>query len=161
MSEETSVRIATPDDRTGLVTLLRMMHAENGTATLSDDKMFAMLDRGLRRERGIVGVVENNGKIVASVGLFTGTWWYSDDFLIEDFWNFVHPEHRQSSYAKELISFGKRFSENLGIPLIMGVLSTDRTEAKVRLYGRQIPFAGAIFLYGAKTAGAGVHNVRK
>ena len=48
----------------------------------------------------------------------------------------------------ELISV----SEKLGIPLAIGVLSSSRTEAKIRLYERVFGApAGVYFLYNAKT----------
>ena len=42
--------------------------------------------------------------------------------------------------------------DDLGIPLIIGVLSNQRTEAKIRLYERQFGApAGAFFLYNVHT----------
>jgi len=35
----------------------------------------------------------------------------------------------------------------MNLPLILGVVSNYRTEAKVKLYERQFPKAGAFFMY--------------
>ena len=67
---------------------------------------------------------------------------------------FVHPDFRSAKggRAKKLCEFSKSVSDELGIPLIIGVVSTDRTRGKVRLYERVFGEpAGAFFLYGAKT----------
>lgn len=142
-----TVRIAGQEDAAGLWALLHLMHDENGVAPIDDEKLKWTLARGLARDKAVIGVIGDVGAPVASVGLYAGEWWYSTEQHLEDLWNFVHPEHRRSTYAKDLIQFAKRASDDLGIPLLMGVLSTERTKAKVRLYERQLPFAGAIFLY--------------
>lgn len=142
-----TVRIASMDDRAGMLSLLDLMHAENGVASLCRPKMEAALDRGLRRERSLIGVIGDN-KIEAAIGLVIHSWWYSEDAHFEDIFNFVHPEHRKSSHARELLGFAKKAADDLGIQLLIGVLSTERTQAKVKLYERIFgPSAGAGFVY--------------
>ena len=54
--------------------------------------------------------------------------------------------------ARRLCEFSKKVSNELGIPLIIGVLSNNRTEAKVRMYQRIFGEpSGAFFLYNART----------
>ena len=64
----------------------------------------------------------------------------------------VHPDHRKSDKAKQLMQFSKTASEGLSLDLTISVLSTDRTAAKVRLYQRQFENAGAFFLYRPASA---------
>jgi GNAT superfamily N-acetyltransferase len=143
-----TVRIASMDDRDGMLALLDLMHAENGVASLCRPKMESALDRGLRRDRALIGVVGEPNDIRASIGLFLHQWWYSNDWHAEDCWNFVHPQHRKSTHAKELLTFAKKAADDLGIQLLIGVLSTERTQAKVKLYERFFgPSAGAGFVY--------------
>jgi hypothetical protein len=142
------VRIATPADRDAMLPLLYLMHKENGVAPLSERKMQAALDRGLARDKAIVGVIEEDGIIKASIGLFVHEWWYSESVHIEDFWNFVHPEHRQSTHAKSLLKFARKASDGLVVQLLIGILSSERTAAKVRLYENEFgPSMGAGFVY--------------
>jgi GNAT superfamily N-acetyltransferase len=142
------VRIATPADREGMVELLHLMHEENGVASLSVPKMLLALDRGLVRDKAIIGVIEEDGVIKASIGLFIWSWWYSDDMHLEDCWNFVHPEYRKSTHAKSLLTFARKASDDLGIQLLIGILSSDRTAAKIRLYEKIFgPSMGAGFCY--------------
>lgn len=133
----------------GLFDLLMLMHAENGMAPVNKDKTREVLQRGLMRHRAIIGAIGSPEKVEGAVGLYVGQWWYSDEHHIEDLFNFVHPNHRRSDHAKSLLAFATRVSDQLGSPLLMGVLSTERTAAKVRLYERRLPheMAGAIFFH--------------
>lgn len=142
-----SVRVATPADEPRLAELLRMMHQENGVAPLAEDLMQQAMRRGLSRDHAVVGVIEEGDRLLASVGLFIGRWWYSHSEHLEDLWNFVHPDARRKPMARPLVEFAKSCADALEMPLLMGVLSDERTQAKVRLYQRQLPFVGAVFLY--------------
>ena len=80
--------------------------------------------------------------------------WYSDDNVLEEKAIFIHPDYRSAKggRARRLCQFSKQVADNLGMPLIIGVLSNHRTAAKVRLYERQFGKpTGAFFLYGATT----------
>lgn len=143
----TLVQIATPSDRVEMISFLHVMHAENGVVPLDEGKMVQNLDRGLARQHALIGVIKCEGKIAASVGLFLAQFWYSTVYHAEDFWNFVLEDYRKTAYAKELLTFAKYAADALEMNLLMGVLSTKRTEAKIRLYEKQLPFAGAAFWY--------------
>ena len=73
--------------------------------------------------------------------------WFSDEFQLLELFNFVRPDSRASDFAKSLIGYAKTCAEGLGIDLMIGVLSNERMEAKVRLYGRMLPKAGELFCY--------------
>ena len=109
------------------------------------------------RDHGLIGVIgPKNGKPEGAILLRIGSMWYSDDQVIEEKAIFIHPEYRSAKggRARRLCEFSKQVSDQLDIPLIIGVLSNDRTEAKVRLYERQFGKAsGAFFLYNARTGG--------
>jgi len=83
-----------------------------------------------------------------------GSPWYSDELTMDEYLNFVDPEHRSSNHAKTLIAYAKQMVDQIRIKhqnfkLIIGVLSTKRTAAKVRLYERQLIPCGAFFAYPA------------
>ncbi|MCB8880135.1 GNAT family N-acetyltransferase [Acidisoma cellulosilytica] len=141
------VRIGNPGDFDQMMPFLMQMHAENGMAAMDPDLVAHSLLRGLHRDKAVVGIVDDEGKIAASVGLFVGRWWYSYDSHLEDFWNYVDPDYRKHHIARPVIEFAKRAADNIGVPLLMGVTSNERTAAKVRLYERQLPFVGAAFRY--------------
>jgi len=148
MSEtQVKVRIGRPSDFPLMMDFMGQMHAENGMASMAPELVAESLRRGLARDRAIIGIVDDGDRVAASVGLFVGRWWYSHDFHLEDFWNYVGQDYRRHHMARPLIEFAKGCSESLGVPLLMGVTSDTRAAAKVRLYERQLPFVGATFRY--------------
>lgn len=108
----------------------------------------------LQKNGGIVGVIGKKGEIEAGIVLRVSNFWYANDPFLEEMGLFVHPDFRSAKggRASKLINFAKSCAENLGMPLMIGVLSNDRTSAKVKLYERQFGApVGAFFLWGAKT----------
>lgn len=146
------VRLAVPDDRPGLVDLTAMLHGENGLFSLSLKKRDALLDRYYNRDCAIIGVVGEVGAPVASIYLSLTQPEYTDDYALVEVWNFVHPDHRRSTYARQLIAYAKHLADEMKLPLCIGILSNTRTEAKVRLYEQLLDRAGAYFIYGGQYA---------
>lgn len=144
---ESPIRVATPDDTDGIMDLLGLMHAENGLEALDEGKVRQVLDQALNERLAMAGVIGEPGKLEAAIGLFVGSWWYSSELHLEDRWNFVHPDHRAgTNHAASLIAFAKWSAQRMGVPLLMGITSANRTEGKVRLYERQLGDAiGALF----------------
>lgn len=154
------VRRATPADREQIWQLFHLLHAENGVFSLSELKINWLLDRVLHPElipegdmglRGYMGVIGPSHAIEGFILMVLATFWYTEDFHIEELTNFVHPDYRKSHHAKTLLSYSRHLSDKIGIPLLIGIISNTRTEAKVRLYRRQLPEVGSFFLYGASS----------
>jgi len=152
----TIVRMARPSDEEAILQLAITNNRENGIAPLSLEKMRAMFRRAVEPTEQtpcVIGVIEDNGVLAATIGIVLTQWWYSDQWHLEEIWNYVHPEYRFAhrnggvGYGMKLLEFAKWVSESMGYPLLIGVLSTTRTAAKVRLYQRQVPSVGALFLY--------------
>lgn len=139
--------------------LLRQMQRETGITAPDDSKVRGVVQRLIQRQFGVVGVIRGRDCIEASCGLILSKMWYSDDWHLEDLWCFVGEAYRRSAHAKHLIEFAKKYSTDLSawstrqgekpIPLLMAVMSNDQTAAKVRLYKRQLPEAGAMFLFNS------------
>src|ERR1700733_2660670 len=144
-----SVRAVKPGDENKLFDLLMMAYRENAPYTINAHKVKMTIAEAARDSSVIVGVIDSpDGKSLSgSVGGFFSQWWYTDDWHIEECWNFVHPDHRRSKYAINLIDYMKWISENMPMPLHMGILTSTRMEAKTRLYKRQMPMVGAAFGY--------------
>lgn len=161
MSSDPVVRRATPEDEESLWNLFRILHAENGAFSLSEAKVQYLLDRVLHPElihpadmgvRGYCGVLGPVGKVEAFILLIVGTYWYSEELMLEELANFVAPEHRKGTkHAETLLKYAKHLSDSLQTPLMIGVISNIKTEAKVRLYKRHFPIAGAFFLWNRAT----------
>lgn len=154
------VRVGTPDDIDELMKLALSACDENGFVEPNPQKLLNELWHGLVLTDGIVGVIGEPGqKLEGAVLLRIAEMWYSDSRILEEKAIFIHPDYRSAKggRARRLVEFSKRCADELGIPLLIGVLSNDRTEAKVRLYERQFGKAsGAFFLYNART---GMHKM--
>lgn len=143
-----TVRLATREDEEDLMNLCRELWEENGMFSMSDDLVRMMLHRAFSKQGGIIGVIGEKGKLEGCISIILGTLWYSTEWHLEELFNYVRPQFRKSDRAKQLIQFAKKMSDEVGIPLIIGVISNERTEAKVRLYERQLHKpAGAFFVY--------------
>lgn len=155
MSEDLKVRLGTPADEDAMLDLALRAWEENGIKDVNPEKMLAMIRPALYLWQGLVGIIGEPGKkIEGAVLLRLSQMWYSDSWMIEEKAIFVDPEYRSAKggRARKLCEFSKRVADDLNIPLIIGVLSNQRTEAKIRLYERQFGApAGAFFLYNVQT----------
>lgn len=152
-SKPINVRPLTTQDEEKLFNLLLLAYKENAPYTINENKVKLMIASAARDREVIVGVVDApDGKTLAgSIGAVFSQWWYTDDWHIEECWNFVHPDHRKSSHAKDLMSYMKWVSDNMDMPLHMGILTSTRMKEKIRLYERQMPQVGAAFAYNMKS----------
>lgn len=148
------VRKATVEYREPILDLCRQNHAENGQFGLSMPKVEAMLDRAFNREGAIIGIVGGHNSVEGAILLSINQFWYTDEWCLEEIFNYVRPEFRRSTNAKDMIDFAKRCSDELCIPLIIGVVSNERTRAKIELYRRRLGDpVGGYFLHRPASAG--------
>lgn len=149
------VRAGTPEDVHPMMDLALAACEENGFVNPNPEKLLAEIWTALNLENGLVGIIEGeNGILEGAVLLRLGTMWYSDDKVVEEKAIFIHPDYRSAKggRARRLCEFTKLVSDQLGLPLIIGVLSNHRTKGKIKLYERQFGEpSGAFFLYNART----------
>jgi len=155
MINEPIVRVATPEDVDDIMELAIAACKENGFVNPNPLKLLEQIWSALNNDHGVVGVIGHPGeKPQGAILLRVVSMWYSDDEILEEKAIFIHPDFRSAKggRARRLCEFAKQVSEGLGIPLLIGVLSNHRTDAKVRLYERQFGKpTGAFFLYNART----------
>jgi hypothetical protein len=156
MTSPSCVRIAGPADKVEIWRLFMANHEENGLFPMTPYKVNWHLDRALNPEyihpadtgpRGIVGVIGPVGALEGIACLIIGNSWYSDEFHLQEMVVFVDSAHRKSRHAHALVNWMKLQSDITRRKLIVGVISTERTEAKVALFDRLLPRAGAFFLW--------------
>jgi hypothetical protein len=144
-----------PEDIDEIMVIAVQAAEENGFLEANPRKLAEEIYPALCQDHGIVGLIGRKGEAIEGiVVLRIGTMWYSDTPVVEEKAIFIHPDYRSAKggRATRLCEFSKKVSDTLGIPLIIGVLSNNRTEAKVRMYERQFGKpSGAFFLYGART----------
>jgi hypothetical protein len=159
MSSPSIVRAAGPQDSDEVWRLLMESHKENGLFSLCEAKVRWFVNRVIYPEtilpddtgvRGIIGVIGPVGAVEGLVFLTIGEFWYSNDKHLEEFILYVDSRHRRSEHAKALVGWMRQMVERTGLPLVTGIMSTTRTEAKVRLYERMLPKIGAFFYLGPK-----------
>jgi hypothetical protein len=141
------IRLADAADEMGIFGLCNLMHAEVGQHSLSWPKVAAMVRLATQRTRGIIGVIGEPHDIKAAIFMVIEPIWYSDEFHLFEYFNYVRPDARKSTYAQDLLVYGKRCADDLGIDFACGVVSTVRTEAKCKLYRRVMPKVGEFFRY--------------
>lgn len=144
------VRFADPCDMPQLMDLCRLLHEENGWLKMSEDKVHRVLMSHYNRTGGLIGVIGTPDCLQGAVVLQMSSMWYSDEPILEELFSFVPPQFRRSTHAKALIEFAKNTAAQIGVPLLMGLISNERTEAKIDLYRRRLGKpAGAFFVHAA------------
>ena len=153
------VRVATLNDEPEILRLLHVMHSESGMMPLDELCAHEFFSRAFEKRGGIIGVLGEPGNIQAMIYLLITRFWYTKEHHLEECFNFVRPDMRKTNHARKLIAFAKECSDTLKLPLVIGVLTNNRMEGKVRLYRRSLGIpAGAFFVYGANWTVADASN---
>src|SRR5262249_22035918 len=136
-------------------------HEENGVFPIDPERLDWWLTRMLQPEllspldadpRGVIGVIGDPEHLEGVAFLVIGRLWYSSERHLEEFIVYVDLLHRHSNHSKALIEWMKEQSRLTGLKLLTGIFSLQpRTEAKVRLYQRYLPKAGAFFCFNPLT----------
>jgi GNAT superfamily N-acetyltransferase len=152
---ESIVRTAGPDDYEEVWRLFLQNHKENGLFKPSPPKVQWLLNRVLYPQaippgdtgtRGVIGVIGPVNALEGIVFVTISEYWYSAQKHIEEFMVYVDPECRKSGHAVALVQWMKDQAAITGLPLLTGVMSNHRTEAKCRLYRRMLPKIGELFM---------------
>lgn len=147
MTAQSVVRLATLEDEPQIMVLCKLLHEENGLFPMDDDLVNETIKLGTERRKGLIGVIGTQDHLEGIIFLQVSNFWYSTQPYLVELFNFVHPQHRRSNHAKALIEFAKKCTTD-DLKLVIGIISNERTAAKVRLYERQLGTpAGAFFVY--------------
>lgn len=150
-TEIIEVDLAGPDDEEEVMEMCWDLNRENGVFVMNEGCVRNTLRLAFEKQGGTIGVIRGNEKIEAMIFMLVARFWYSEEWHIEELFSYCRPEYRKSNNAKALIHFAKKCADELQVPLVIGVMSNTRTEAKVELYRRQLNKpAGAFFFYNTK-----------
>lgn len=155
MTELSAVRGAVPEDEAAILDLCFSLHDENGMWGLNRPKVAEFIHCGVHKvvtpavpifpTIGVVGAV---GRPEGAICFSLMQPWYSDDWILSEFFNYVHPDYRQSRHADALIHFAKDCADKMSLPLSIGIMSNHRTQAKIRIYRRALGEpSGAYFIH--------------
>lgn len=159
-SELLTPRLAQPADAESLFQMCRLLWEENGLFPMSESRVRRVIEIAVKPETRdeerepitIIGALGPVGDVEASLAVCITQNWYSDAWHVEELWNFVRPDMRRTNHAKSLVEYSKKVATELELPLMIGILSSDRTQGKVRLYSRQLGApAGAYFVWPSWT----------
>lgn len=140
------VRVGRSEDETEVCRLMLLSHAENGLFPANHSKVLYFIRIFLNANRmpptwtgprGVIAVIGPvGGKLEGFAMVGIGQMWYSDKRYLEEYAVFVDPDMRRPNrgHAAVLNAWLKSQSDRTGLPLITGIMSTHRTEAKCRLY---------------------------
>ena len=158
--ENLEIRVATPDDMDVIMEHAILAAQEAGFVNPDMDILVSEVWAALNQDHGLCAVIgQPGGMIEGGVLLRIGKMWYSHAPVLEERVIFIHPEYRKApgGRATKLCDFSKKVADTLGMPLLIGVSSTHRTAAKIRLYERQFgKQSGAFFLYNGRASDSAV-----
>lgn len=154
MDETLTIRLATTDDMAEVMKLAITACEENAFLNASSELLAQEIWPALALDHGLCPVIGPPGGEIQGLALLRfGKMWYSNQTILEEKAVFIYPQYRSAKggRARKLVEYSKHVADELGMPLIMGVLSGTRTKGKTALYTRFFgePM-GAFWLYGAR-----------
>jgi GNAT superfamily N-acetyltransferase len=159
LTEDTQleIRLATTDDMDEVMKLAITACKENAFLNASAAALASEIWPALAGDHGLCPVIGKPGGAIEGLALLRiGAMWYApDEVVLEEKCIFIYPEFRSAKggRARKLVEFSKQAADQLGIPLIVGIMSNTKTEAKCRLYRRILGEpSGAFWLHGARAA---------
>lgn len=168
MEKPRHVRIAQASEEEAVMELCRELHRENGLFPLNELKVREMLRRSFNRQGGILGVIGQPDALEGMIYMLVSSFWYSTQPHLEELFVYVRPAFRETkelegeqkfSRVRALAEFAKWCAETSTFPLVIGVISDERTEGKIRLYQRYFGKpVGNFFYYAPKPAEAQAVN---
>jgi len=153
--DDLKIRLGTTADMDEVMQLASAAAKENGLLEAKPELLVRAIWPKLNLQTGLIGCIgKPGGKIEGMVVLQIGKLFYSDETCLEELVLYVHPDYRNAKggRAHKLVEFSKSSAERLGLPLLIGVLSSAHTEQKRKLYERVLgPASGNYWIYGRKT----------
>jgi GNAT superfamily N-acetyltransferase len=144
---ENDIRIADTDDFQELFRVCCLLHRENGQHEFSEPRSSAFIWRGCNKDNAVIGVIGPSDNIKAIIYLEVQQIYYSQDYQLYEAFAFVRPDCRKTDYAKRLLRFAKKCSDDTGLDLLIGIISDTRLAGKARLYDRELPRGGVFYNY--------------
>src|SRR5215472_11931582 len=138
-----NVRLASAGDEEALYTLLMALNEDNSFGVpLSEDRIRAVIRRGIERQHSMIGVIDGADELAGSINLTLGQFWYSDVWHLNEVWLFVKPDYRRNHFDRDLFQFAKwareAMSKQLGYEcqVVTSVSSPKDLDLKLRLWRR-------------------------
>lgn len=142
-----TVELAERADAPQIFSLVKLCLAEDGSDPVDDEKLGEAIERGIKRDWSLIGVIRGPSfGVVASIGLLLTPQWYSYARRVTNLWEAVHPDHRRSDYAKQLLLYAKNTALLLDRPLVLSLEQSDKTARKREMMARHLKVGGQVFV---------------
>lgn len=142
------VRIALSHDTEDLVWFLRSVMDEIDGGRAEEDLVVRMACDLAGRDGGVALIVRGALGIEASLGIAFLRPALSHNYYLRAVWNVVAPEARAATgHAKSLLVAARVFADNMRRPLFIEEFAPTIDSPKVRLCGRHLTPAGAVFVH--------------
>lgn len=150
-----NVRAAGVADEVSLVDLVRLDVLENAShiAPIDEKRIWQFIQRATRDRIATIGVIGAPGHVEGMVYLIPAQWVWSQEWFIEERLTVVHPDHRKSRHAGDLLLFARWSADftasqsGLRVRLVGTVAATRRGLAKQAIFGRYLNRIGGIYAY--------------
>ncbi len=150
-----SVKLATMEDESAVFNLVMVALKEEaiGVAPIDPVRVLEHIVSATRQKGGLMGIVHADGAVVGLTLMLPTRWWWSRQYHLQELLTFVHPDHRKSRHADDLLQFNKwaveTWTAGFGyqVYLLSSVLGTKRIREKILLYRRKFQMVGMSFLY--------------
>lgn len=146
----TQVRLGHSGDADKIYNFLLGLHDENSIFSLNEHRARQTINEIVTPQYGCIGLIDNGNGIEGSIGLRVAQLWYTNEWFLDELWNYVHPDYRNTNHGNTLTEFAKQKSHDIGLPLLMGIVTRKRLAPKMRMYQRKLSQIGAWFVYGRK-----------
>ena len=140
------IRLAQPGDRSQLLAILTMAHADNGFGGMDMNAIEAALDSS----QFVFAIIPGPRGIEAVLGLVAAKPWWGDasTWHWKEALCFVAPDCRRSRHFSKLMAFAHYWSNVAKAPVIIDVMPRERLDAKMKAFGRHGKLVGGTFLFG-------------
>lgn len=150
-----NVRAAVAADEEAIMALLMTDLEENARLInpVCEPNITEFVKQAIRDNIATIGVVDGAHGLVALISIGLEKYWWTDHWSLAERVTFVHPDHRNSTYAADLIKFSKWFADGMSARLGYTVYLTASVAAprdayrKAALYGRSMCFMGGMYVY--------------
>lgn len=147
------VLIAQPKDEKRIYDLCCIAHAENGFGVMDEATVQASIMKATERRGYIMAFIDGPERVEAVLGLHPQLPWYCKDEPANWYWSdllfFVHPLHRRSRHALKLFQFARWWQQEMGAPVMLGLMPKDDLEEKEQLFSRLADRRiGSLYLIG-------------
>ena len=139
-----NIRMATEADEDAIFTLLLGMAEENSKHPVAAEKALKTIIQVIGQ--GGVFVVEEDGKIIGSVGVGPRSGWFTDYVFLGDYWFYVIPERRNSRAAIMLKKAAFKYADSVKLDIVFAVFSIEDAERKSRFFAKGMTFLGSAFV---------------